>query len=271
MAATTATVRRARRAPPAVLRSFAYWLYQYKRTWRGSVVSTLLNPLIFLTAMGLGLGTLVNSSAGGQRLGVGYLAFIAPGVLAATAMQTAAGEATYPVMASIKWVRTYHAMLATPLGVRDVLVGHLAWMTTRVAMGSVAFFLGMALFGTLQSGWAILALPAAILTGVAFVTPIAAFAAAQESESHYASLFRFGIMPMFLFSGVFFPLAQVPGLLRPLAYVTPLWHGVDLCRGLTLGVGLTPAGAALHVGYLALWAAVGFWVATVTFRGRLVR
>src|SRR5437764_3149490 len=92
----------------AVLRSFEYWLFKYRRTWRGSLVSTFVNPMLYLTAMGVGLGALVNRSSGAAALGgVGYLSYIAPGVLAAAAMQTAAGEATYPVMGSIKWIKTY--------------------------------------------------------------------------------------------------------------------------------------------------------------------
>jgi len=254
-----------------VLRSFEYWLYKYRRTWRGSVVSTFANPLLYLAAMGVGLGSLVNHSAGAARLGgVSYLAFIAPGMLAAMAMQVATGEATYPVMASIKWVKNYHAMLATPLGTRDVLVGHLSWMAVRLTMGSAAFLAVMGLFGTLHSGLAVLALPVAVLTGLAFAIPITAFAATQTNDASFALLFRLGIMPMFLFSGVFFPIDRLPAALRPVAYATPLWHGVDLCRGLTLGTGLTPARAALHLGYLGLVAAAGYAAARITYHRELV-
>ncbi|HYT10067.1 MAG TPA: inner membrane protein YbjM, partial [Mycobacteriales bacterium] len=102
---------------PLALRSLEYWLFQYKRTWRGSVVSTVLFPVLFLASMGLGLGALVDSSASRGVDGLPYLVFLAPGLLAATAMQTGVGESTYPVMGAIKWFKTYLAMLATPLGV----------------------------------------------------------------------------------------------------------------------------------------------------------
>jgi len=253
------------------LRALAYWLVKYRRSWRGSVVSTFANPVLYLAAMGVGLGSLVNRSAGAAQLGgVSYLAFIAPGMLAAAAMQVAAGEATYPVMGSIKWDKTYHAMLATPLSTRDVLVGHLSWMAVRLTTGAAAFLVVMALFGVLHSGLAVLALPAAVLTGLAFAAPITALAATQSRDTSFALLWRLGIMPMFLFSAVFFPIERLPAALRPVAYATPLWHGVDLCRGLTLGTGLTPARAALHVAYLVLVAAAGYAAARVTYRRELV-
>ena len=253
------------------LRSFEYWLFKYRRTWRGSLVSTFATPTLYLAAMGVGLGSLVNHSAGAARLGgVGYLSFIAPGVLAAAAMQIAAGEATYPVWVSIKWLKTYHAMLATPLGVQDVLVGHLAWMAVRLTITCTAFLAVMGLFGTLHSGLAVLALPAAILTGLAFAVPITAYAAAQVNDTGFALLYRLGIVPLFLFSGVFFPIDRLPAVLRPVAYATPLWHGVDLCRGLTLGGGLTPGGAAVHVVYLTVLTLGGFAAARVTYRRALV-
>jgi len=254
----------------ATMRSLEYWLFKYRRTWRGSLVSTFANPLLYLAAMGVGLGSLVNRSAGASQLGgVPYLAFIAPGMLAAAAMQIASGEATYPVMGSIKWLKTYHAMLATPLGTGDVLRGHLSYMAVRLTIASSAFLVVMAMFGAVHSPLGVLALPAAVLTGLAFATPITAFAATRENDSAFALLYRLGIVPMFLFSAVFFPLDRLPALLRPVAYATPLWHGVDLCRGLTLGTGLTAGRAALHVTYLALLTAAGYAAARVSYRKEL--
>ncbi len=254
----------------ATIRSLEYWLFKYRRTWRASLVSTFANPLLYLAAMGVGLGSLVNRSAGaGQLGGVPYLTFIAPGMLAAAAMQIASGEATYPVMGSIKWLKTYHAMLATPLGTGDVLRGHLGYMAVRLTIASSAFLAVMAVFGAVLSPLGVLALPAAVLTGLAFATPITAFAATRENDSAFALLYRLGIVPMFLFSAVFFPLDRLPALLRPVAYATPLWHGVDLCRGLTLGTGLTAGRAALHVAYLAVLTAAGYAAARVSYRKEL--
>jgi lipooligosaccharide transport system permease protein len=255
-------------SPPLALRAFEYWIFQYRRTWRGSAVSTVLFPVLFLASMGLGLGTLVDSSASGGVEGHSYLVFLAPGLLAATAMQTGVGESTYPVMGAIKWVKTYHAMLATPLGVLDVMVGHLLYIAARVLLGSVVFLAVMAVFGAVDSPLGLLTLPAAVLTGMAFSAPVAAFAAVNDNDSGFAILMRFVVTPLFLFGGVFYPVQQLPVVLEQLAYLTPLWHGVALSRGLALGT--VSAGAALgHALYLSAWIAAGTWFAARNYRRRL--
>jgi lipooligosaccharide transport system permease protein len=255
-------------AAPLALRSFEYWVFQYKRTWRGSVVSTVLFPVLFLASMGVGLGTLVDSSASGGVEGHSYLVFLAPGLLAATAMQTGVGESTYPVMGAIKWIKTYHAMLATPLGVLDVLIGHLLYIGARILLGSAVFLAVMVAFGAVDSPLAVLTLPAALLTGLAFAAPVVAFSATVEADYAFAFLLRFVVMPLFLFSGVFYPVTQLPLVLEEVAYLTPLWHGVALSRGLALGT-ITAAGALLHVAYLCAWIAVGVVFAARNYQRRL--
>jgi lipooligosaccharide transport system permease protein len=251
------------------LRAFTYWAYQYRRTWRGSAISTVLSPVLFLAAMGVGLGSLVNSTRAGGVEGVPYLVFLAPGLLAATAMQIGASESTYPVLGSIKWFKTYLAMLATPLGALDVLLGHLLWIAVRVLSGSLVYLGVMTAFGATRSALALLAVPAALLTGLAFAAPVVAFAATREHDTGFAALFRFVVTPLFLFSGTFFPVSQLPVVLEKLAYVTPLWHGVDLCRTLTLGT--ASAGMTLlHVAYLAAWLVAGLYTAAWAFRRVLV-
>ncbi|HVE28869.1 MAG TPA: ABC transporter permease [Mycobacteriales bacterium] len=254
-------------AAPLALRSFEYWLFQYKRTWRGSVISTILFPVLFLASMGVGLGTLVDSNAGGVE-GHSYLVFLAPGLLAATAMQTAVGESTYPVMGAIKWIKTYHAMLATPLGVLDVLVGHLLYIGVRVLIGSTIFLAVMTAFGAVDSPLALLTLPAALLTGLAFATPVVAYSAVLENDYGFAVLLRFVVVPLFLFGGVFYPVTQLPLVLEQLAYLTPLWHGVALSRELALGTA-TVGSTLLHVAYLAVWIVVGFAFAVRNYQRRL--
>src|SRR3954467_1231290 len=218
------------------LRSLEYWAFTYKRTWRSGVVNGVLSPVLFLTAMGLGLGGLVSSQSASPNLdGVSYLVFLAPGLLAANAMQVGVQESTYPVMGAIKWYKSYHAMLATPLRVIDVLFGHLLWIAVRVLMVTVIFLGVMVAFNTTESWLAILAIPAGLLTGLAFAAPVAAFAATQERDTGFNALYRFGVVPLFLFSGTFFPVSQLPDALEPVAYITPLWHGVDLCRSLVIG------------------------------------
>jgi lipooligosaccharide transport system permease protein len=256
-------------ASPVALAFAGQRLAAYRHYWRSSLISTVLEPALFLAAMGLTLGVLVDRGPGLPG-GLSYLAFLAPGLLAAAAMQNASFESTYPVLGAIKWDKTYEAVLATPAGVRDILVGHLLYVAFRVTT-SAALFLGvLVLFGAAASPLVVLALPAALLTGLAFAAPITAFAARLENDSGFAALQRFLILPMFLFSGTFFPVSQLPAVLEWVAYVTPLWHGVALSRGLALGT-LDGAAALVHVGYLALWLAVGVGLALRSFRRRLVR
>lgn len=250
------------------LRAYEYYLASYRRVWRGSVVSSVVNPVLYLTALGVGLGTIVNH--GRTPLGIPYLDFVAPGLLAAVAMQIAAAECSWPIMAAVRWTREYHAMLATPLRARDIVVGHQLWVASRVAASASVYLVVIAAFGAVRSPLGILALPVAVLVGVAFSAPIAALAVRAPSDATFNPLFRFAIMPMFLFSGIFFPITRMPHALRVVAYLTPLWHGVNLCRNLTLGTAhLWPSLA--NVGYLLLWASVGLFLAFRAYRWRLVR
>ena len=248
------------------LRSFEYWAYSYRRVWRGSVVSSIVGPILYLTALGVGLGKLVNRGPG---VGVPYLDFVAPGILAATAMQLATFESSYPVMAAIRWTRQFHAMLATPLRSRDLLIGHQLYVAARLAVVSAIYLVVLAGFGALHSPYAILAWPAAVLVGLAHSAPVSAFSAWLQREEGFNGLFRFVVMPMFLFSGTFFPVTRLPHGAREIAYATPLWNGVDLMRHLTLGTAsLWPSLA--HVAYLLLWVAGGLALAARTYRRRLV-
>jgi lipooligosaccharide transport system permease protein len=249
-------------------RAFVYWLTAYRRTWLGSAISSFLAPLLYLGAMGFGLGTLVNRSGGGLG-GVPYVEFVAPGVLAATAMQTGAGEASYPVMGAVKWQRQYHAMLAAPLGPVDLVLGHAAFIVLRVALACVTFTAVAALLGALPSPLAVVGALVAVLGGAAYVPVVMAFSARQENDGNFNLLFRFGIIPMFLFAGTFFPVTQLPGWIQPLAWATPLWHSTTAVRQLTLG---RPdwLGIAGHCAYLLLWVVVGLALAFRSYRSRMV-
>jgi lipooligosaccharide transport system permease protein len=248
--------------------AFRFWLTNYRRTWRGSIYSSVANPVLYLGAMGLGLGLLVDRHGTAKLGGVSYLAFLAPGLLAATALQTAMGEATYPVLASVKWLKTYQAAAATPLRPADLLHGHLLFTAMRLLMNSAIFLAVMTAFGAVRSPWVLAAIPVCVLTGLAFATPIEGFAVTRDKDSSFAMLYRFGLIPMFLFSGTFFPVTQLPEWIRPVAYATPLWNGVALCRSLSLG---TPdlVGAIGHVAYLAALALAGLLVARRMYRRRL--
>lgn len=256
-------------APSAfAVRQLRFWLVNYRRTWRGSIYSGVLNPVLYLGAMGLGLGTLVDHRGTASLGHVSYLVFLAPGLLAAGAMQTAIGESTYPILGSVKWLKTYQAAIASPLRPVDLFRGHLMFTVLRLAMNSAVFLIVMAAFGAIDSPWAIASLPAAVLTGMAFATPVEAFAITCEKDTSFALIFRFGIIPLFLFSGTFFPVSQLPAFVRPLAYVTPLWHGVVLCRSLSLGTPQLGA-STVHVAYLAAVTLGGIYAGNRNYRRRL--
>jgi lipooligosaccharide transport system permease protein len=233
-----------------------------------SIYSSVLNPVLYLGSIGIGLGSLVNKHGSASLGGVRYLVFLAPGLLAAAAMETGIGESTYPVLGSVKWRRTYYAAGSTPLRPSDLFHGHLLFTAMRLVMNCAVFMAVMAAFGAVQSPWVLAALPVAVLTGLAFATPIEAWAITVMKDTSFAMIFRFGMIPLFLFSGTFFPVSQLPGWAQPIAYATPLWHGVALCRSLSLGTA-TIGGTLIHVGYLAALAAAGIVVGDRTYRRRL--
>jgi lipooligosaccharide transport system permease protein len=249
-------------------RAFQCWLTVYRRIWRSSIWSSVLGPVFYLGALGFGLGSLVDKHGTASLGGVSYLAFVAPAILASGAMNTAMAEASYPVFGSIKWNKIYIGAQASPLRPADIFRGHLMFMIMRIAMNAAIFTVFMSVLGAAQSPWVILAWPVAVLTGLAFAAPISAWAVTVKMETSFAYMFRFGMMPLMLFSGTFFPISQLPGWLRVLAYATPLWHGVSLCRALSLGQ-VDPARALVDVAYLAVLSVVGIWAGARSYTRRL--
>ena len=251
-------------------RVFEHRFLQYRRTFRASIFSSFLSPVMFLAAMGLGLGTYVD---GADSLGgVSYLAFLAPGLLAATAMQTGSFEATFPIMNGLVWNKVFHAMYATPIAPRDIALGNLLWMIARLTLISTVFTFVIVLFGVAASPEIVLAIPAAVLTGMAFAAPIGAFSATQKTPEKFATIFRFIITPMFLLSGTFYPLESLPAILQPIAWLTPLYHGVALTRGLALGTaGETPVVMLLHFVILLTIAVGGAVLMVRAVERRMIR
>jgi len=244
-------------------------LLVYRRTWRGSLFGSFLTPLLYLTAMGIGLSQLMASGGTDMLGGVRYLDFLGPGILASSCMQTASFESTYPIMGKISWRRNYEAILATPIEVHHLLIGELGWIGFRMTSMATVFMIVLTLFGIPRSPLALLAIPAAVLTGIAFAAPIIAFASTRHNDSGFAALFRFVINPLFLFSGTFFPVSQLPDAVEWVAAATPLYHGVALVRGAVLDS--MPATWPLHVAYLIVFVAVTGYIAYRLLRRRLVK
>jgi lipooligosaccharide transport system permease protein len=246
-------------------------LVAYRRTWRGTVISSFVNPVLFLTAMGVGLGSLVDATD--NDLAIPYLAFVATGLMAASAMQAGAGDGSWPVMAGIKWRKEFHGAITTPIGPADIVVGRFYWGVIRLTFMLGVFAIISVLFGALEIGPALLAVPPAVVTGLAFQTAVTAFTVTRDDETSLSTLFRFGIIPLFLFSGTFFPISQLPDFLRWIAYATPLFHGVELVRKIALPEVDASAVTALpiwaHVAYLVIMTALGLFLASRFLSRRL--
>lgn len=244
-----------------------YNLIGYRRTWRGSAMSSFLLPVLFVLGFGISVGSLVNTSKLG---GESYLSFLVPGMIASTALQVAFAEATWPVQSKFQWIRTYHSMIAAPLSIGDLVLGDMIFLVLRVVSSSAVFLVVTSMFGGVHSWLALAVLPATALLGVAIAAPVFAFSATVKGSTNYfAFLQRFIVIPMSLFAGVFFPVSSLPIYLQPLAWVSPLWHGVELCRAATHtdhGSGWAAVG---HTAYLLLWAVVGLWLTARQFRRRL--
>ena len=227
-----------------------------RKNWR-ALATGFVEPVFYLFSLGVGLGSLVGTLQVGGRQ-VPYATFVAPGLLAASAMNGAVFDSTFNVFWKLKYAKLYDAMLATPLGPRDIAVGEVAWAQLRGLVYAAAFLLVMLMAGLLPSWWAVLALPAAVLVGVAFAGVGMAATTFMRSWQDF-ELVTLAVLPMFLFSATFYPLSTYPAGVQWVVRLTPLYHAVSLIRSLTLGiVGLPLLG---HVLYLAVLGVAGTVVA----------
>jgi lipooligosaccharide transport system permease protein len=247
------------------------WVW-YRRNWRATVVSSVLQPLLFLLAFGVGFGSLVQNGGGGVAAATGgpsYLVWLAPALLAVSAVQTAVFESSYPVLSGFKWQRHYHGMTAGPVSPAQVAVGHLTWVALKTA-GCGAVYVGViAAFGGVASAGIVVSLFAAVLTGAAVAAPVTAFSATLENDrAAFSVLFRFVLIPMTLFSGTFFPVDRLPGWVQPVAWVSPLWHGTEVARAAALDR-WQPLAVLGHTAYLLALLVVGAALAARQYTRRL--
>ena len=243
-------------------------LTAYRRVWRGSVLSSFVLPILFVVGFGIVVGNIVDA---GGRLGTSYLDYIVPGMLASSIVNIAFGESAWPIMSKFKWIRLYHGWVAAPLRIADIVGGELLFLLVRVLSTATVFLLVTSAFGAVHSWWAPAAVLVCGLLGLAVAAPVLAFAANVQQDGYFPLLMRFVVIPMTLFAEVFFPISRLSEPLRWLAYVSPLWHAVVLCRAYTLPVFGLPWWSVLgHLAYLAAWAGTGFWLALVAYRRRLV-
>ena len=228
-----------------------------RRAWL-AVVSGFCEPLFYLFAMGVGFGVLVGDVVGPGGKVVSYVAFVAPALLAASAMNGAVYDATFNIFFKFKYAKLYDAMLATPLGPIDVAIGEIAWALLRGGLYAAGFLTVMLGMGLLASPWAVLALPAALLVAFSFAAIGMACTTFMRSWQDF-DLIQLALMPMFLFSTTFFPLSVYPGVVRGIVQCLPLYHAIELMRKLCAGV--IEVGLLVHVAYFAVMAGLGVVVA----------
>ncbi|HLO35115.1 MAG TPA: ABC transporter permease [Candidatus Deferrimicrobium sp.] len=231
-------------------------IYVYRHGWI-VILSGFFEPLFYLGSIGFGLGALVGAVAGPGGQPVSYQLFVAPALLASAAMNGAIAEGTFNFFFKLRYDRTFDSILSTPLSPGDVAVGELVWALIRGGIYAIAFLLVMAFLGLVASPWVLLAVPAALLIGFAFGGIAMAATSFMRSWQDF-DLIQLVILPMFLFSGTFYPLDAYPDALRVVVQVTPLYQGVDLLRSLAVGH-LDPI-LLVHVAYLAIMGTVGLMI-----------
>jgi lipooligosaccharide transport system permease protein len=229
------------------------------RAYMQTIIATSIgNPLVYLFALGVGLASLVDANTGGID-GVSYLAFVAPALLASAAVTVAAEECTYPMMMGFKWNPIFLAMNAAPISGNQITNGMVISVLARMLPTTAIYFVVMVLFGAVPSAWGVAMILVASLTGIAVGLVIMPYTASiEEDKGQMAMIQRFGILPMFLFSGTFFPLSELPIYLQPIGWISPLWHGTELGRVVSYGMEEPIWLTVTHVLYLAILSFVGW-------------
>jgi len=255
-------------APPFLAGSRASRLLErnvmvYRRTWI-VLVSGFFEPVFYLLAIGFGIGSLVGAITLPDGGHVRYAVFVAPGLLASSAMNGAIYDSTFNIFFKLRYARTYDAILSTPLGIADVAVGEISWALIRGTLYAIGFLVAMAVLGLIESPWILLAVPGAMLIGFAFAAVGMAATTWVRTWTDFDWIFVV-TLPLFLFSATFYPITVYPEPLRTLISVTPLSQSVELLRALALGT--VGPGLLVHVAYLVLMGLAGLFVV----RRRLAR
>jgi lipooligosaccharide transport system permease protein len=235
----------------------------FSKLWRGALLPTFLDPFFYLLALGFGLGTYLASVNG-----IPYKDFVAPGLIASAAMWSSAFETTYNVYFRMNELRYYDNVLSTPVEVQDLVAGDLAWSASRATIYGTVVLVVVAVVGLISSPWAILIPPLVLLGGLCFSVIGYTFTSLIPKIDLYSYFFTLGITPMFLFSGIFFPFDKLPGWVEVVAWVTPLYHMVEITRGMATGPQASQI--LIHVAWLAVVTAALFPVPVRALRAKLV-
>lgn len=254
------------------------WWYQaewrliaMRAYWTSILGTALLTPVLYVIAMGVGLGSLVDAASGGVD-GVGYLTFVAPGLLVATVVMNAANETMFPVMDGFKWGKQYFARATTAASPTQVALGELIAIAIRMAAEAAVFWVVLVLLGATSPTTSWLMIPITALAGLAFGAPLMAYSSTLEDEGYQFSMVqRFIVMPMFLFAGTFYPLASMPSYLQWIGWISPMWHGTQLARAVSFGLPTSEVEVVVHLAFLVALAALGAWLSIRNFTSRLQR
>ena len=251
------------------LRFARYQLELWRRTWYGSAFSTFIAPILYLAGIGLGIGQLVEGGGAAAELGgVSYAAFAGTGVLAASSMQTGAGELSWPVMGAISFTRTWVASTSTPLTPADIVGGKMLVLAVRLTISGVVFAVSLLALDLVDPLGALGVIAPAVLVGLACGAPMFAFAAWAQEGTKIGYVFRFVVVPLFVLSGTFFPISELPSAVQPFAAVSPLWHGIELVRAGGLGLA-TAYPPLVHVAVLLACTLAGVLLTVRTLTQRL--
>jgi lipooligosaccharide transport system permease protein len=241
------------------------------RSYYQTIIATSIgNPLVYLFGLGVGLAALVPQGISNGDATISYLAFVGPALLATAAVTVAAEESTYPFMMGFKWNPIFFAMNAAPLSGNQIANGMFISMLARIVPTTTIYFLVMLCFGAVPSGLGFLGVLSASFTGLAVAAIVGSYTATiEEDKGQMAMIMRFGITPMFLFSGTFFPLATLPWFLQWIGWISPLWHGTELGRVFAYGLKEPAWLTAVHIAFLVLLTVIGWKRTQVVVTRRL--
>jgi lipooligosaccharide transport system permease protein len=252
------------------IRVWEYLLRSWRPYFFASLSEAIGAPVLYLLAMGLGLGSLVDRNGSGVIEGVSYLDYIAPALLVSAALQIAIGEASYSTYSRFEWSRVWWGIISVPVTPIQIADAQNLFIATRLAVSSTMYYLVLLVFGAAGGPAGVLMIPIAVLCAMACASPVVALAAKMKEEGgRFNLIFRFGVIPMTLFSATFFPIDRLPWAVRWLAVISPLWHGNELARDAALGTG-TPLAIVGHLAYLLVLLIIGLWLSRRYFGRRLI-
>ena len=240
--------------------------------WLGAIVAFGLgNPVLYLLSVGIGIGALVDSTSGADNpIGVPYLTFLAPALLATAAIQAAMDETTFPTMQGFLWDKSFFAMISTQLMARDLVGGIMIASSIRCSFNTLIYAGVLVLFGAIPLTSVPVLVFAAIFAGISFAgVMLAVTSFVKQDDGFYAIVGRFVLTPMFMFSGTFYPLESLPIYLQWVGWISPVWHATNLGRNLSYGLEVAPWLLAVHVIFMGALLVVAMVVATRKFASRL--